>query len=86
MGLVGDADYADAVAEEQFYKQMVCEGKWPDYKNLGVDCEDIQERVSSLSEAFGIHYDTMRKYLRQWELYGESIYTPNPQYVEKTED
>jgi hypothetical protein len=46
MGLVGNADYADAVAEEQFYKQMVCEGKWPDYKNLGVDCEDIQERVS----------------------------------------
>lgn len=46
MGLVGDADYADAVAEEQFYKQMVCEGKWPDYKNLGVDCEDIQETVS----------------------------------------
>ena len=46
MGLVGDADYADAVAEEQFYKQMVCEGKWPDYKNLGVDCEDIQEAVS----------------------------------------
>ena len=46
MGLVGNADYADAVAEEQFYKQMVCEGKWPDYKNLGVDCEDIQEAVS----------------------------------------
>lgn len=46
MGLVGDADYADALAEEQLYKQMVCEGKWPDYKNLGVDCEDIQERVS----------------------------------------
>ena len=46
MGLVGDADYTDAVAEEQFYKQMVCEGKWPDYKNLGVDCEDIQEAVS----------------------------------------
>ncbi len=46
MGSVGNADYADAVAEEQFYKQMVCEGKWPDYKNLGVDCEDIQEAVS----------------------------------------
>ncbi len=42
--------------------------------------------VWSLSEAFGVHYDTMRKYLRQFELYGESMYTPNPQYVEKTDD
>ena len=42
--------------------------------------------IWSLSEAFGVHYDTMRKYLRQFDLYGESIYGPNPQYVEKTED
>lgn len=42
--------------------------------------------IWSLSEAFGVHYDTMRKYLRQFELYGESIYGPNPQYVEKTDD
>jgi len=37
----------------------------------------------SLSQAYGVHYDTMRKYLRQFDLYGESIYTPNPQYVEE---
>lgn len=42
--------------------------------------------IWSLSEAFGVHYDTMRKYLRQFDLYGESIYGPNPQYVEKEED
>ena len=42
--------------------------------------------IWSLSEAFGVHYDTMRKYLRQFDLYGESIYSPDPQYVEKQED
>jgi transposase len=40
----------------------------------------------SLSKIYGVHYETMRKYLRQFELYGESIYTSDPQYVEKTED
>lgn len=42
--------------------------------------------IWSLSQAFGVHYDTMRKYLRHYDLYGESIYGPNPQYVVKSED
>jgi len=39
----------------------------------------------SLSQAFNIHYSTMRRYLRQYDLYGESIFSPNPQYVEKSD-
>ena len=48
-------------------------------RNNGVD-------MWSLAQIYEIHYDTMRKYLRQYDLYGVSIYTPYPQYVEKTED
>lgn len=58
-------------------KQEMEEAK--DLYDKGVD-------VWSLSQAFGVHYDTMRKYLRQYDLYGVSIFTPYPQYVEKTED
>lgn len=53
-----------------------------------IEAKDLYDKgvdVWSLSEAFGVHYDTMRKYLRQYELYGESIYSPNPQYVEKSD-
>ena len=48
-------------------------------RNNGVD-------TWSLAQIYEVHYDTMRKYLRQYELYGVSIFTPHPQYVEKTED
>jgi hypothetical protein len=39
LGIVGNGDYEDELAEELFYKEMVCDGKWPDYKKLGVICE-----------------------------------------------
>ena len=39
LGLVGNGDYQDELAEEAFYKEMVCDGNWPDYKELGVICE-----------------------------------------------
>lgn len=42
MGVVGNGDYEDALADEEFYKEMVCKGAWPDYNNLGVVCEDIK--------------------------------------------
>ena len=48
-------------------------------RNEGVD-------TWSLSQIYSVHYDTMRRYLRQYDLYGVSIFTPYPQYVEKTED
>ena len=37
-GFVGEADYEDVLAEEAFYIEMVCKGKWPDYKNLEPSC------------------------------------------------
>lgn len=42
MGAVGNDAYEDALEEERFYTEMVCKGLWPDYKNLGVECEDIE--------------------------------------------
>jgi|14_taG_2_1085336.scaffolds.fasta_scaffold01986_16 hypothetical protein len=41
LGIVGRGDYEDALEEERFYTEMVCKGFWPDYKNLGVECEGI---------------------------------------------
>jgi len=38
-GLVGAMDYDDAVQAENTYTQMVCDGLWPDYKNLNVECD-----------------------------------------------
>jgi hypothetical protein len=35
IGLVGSIDYADALAEEVLYCEMVEAGHWPDYKELG---------------------------------------------------
>ena len=40
LGTVGRGDYEDALKQEAFYNEMVCKGLWPDYNNLGVDCED----------------------------------------------
>lgn len=36
--LVGSMSYQDMVEEDAFYTQMVCEGTWPDYKNLSPVC------------------------------------------------
>ena len=40
IGMLGRLDYEDELAEEAFYQEMVCAGKWPDYKNLGVVCSE----------------------------------------------
>ena len=53
------------------------------------EARDLYEKgvdIWSLSEAFGVHYDTMRRYLRHFDLYGVSIFSPNPQYVEDKDD
>jgi len=39
MGIVGNMDYDDAVLAEQHYAQMVCDGYWPDYKDISPKCE-----------------------------------------------
>jgi len=51
LGLVGRNDYEDELAAEAFYYEMVCKGLWPDYKNLGVQCEDIEGRYVGGQEA-----------------------------------
>jgi len=37
---VSNMDYDDAVAEEQYYMKMVCEGHWPNYENLVFTCPE----------------------------------------------
>lgn len=43
IGMMGNLEYEDELAEQAFYEEMVCEGKWPDYKNLEVKCEAERE-------------------------------------------
>lgn len=44
MGLVGNADYEDALAQEAHYVEMVCSGHWPDFDNLLAegDCHGVK--------------------------------------------
>jgi len=37
-GVVGKMDYRDELKQEKQYQTMVCEGTWPNYKDLEVDC------------------------------------------------
>ena len=43
-GLVGNADYKDALAQEAHYVEMVCSGHWPDFDNLLAegDCHGVE--------------------------------------------
>lgn len=40
-GIVGTADYEDAIAADQHYTEMVCAGYWPDYEDRRPDCSAI---------------------------------------------
>lgn len=40
--VVGDMGYKDELVERDHYTLMVCEGAWPDYKNLNVECENVE--------------------------------------------
>lgn len=37
-GVMGTMDYHDAVKEADHYAAMVCDGIWPNYKGVEVDC------------------------------------------------
>jgi hypothetical protein len=37
-GLVGEMDYQDELKEMEHYEAMVCDGNWPNFKNLEVNC------------------------------------------------
>ena len=38
VGVVGTMDYHDAIKEAEHYAAMVCDGNWPNYKGVEVDC------------------------------------------------
>ena len=38
LGIAGNMDYRDAVLAERHYVTMVCDGHWPDYKELEPEC------------------------------------------------
>ena len=38
LAAIGNMDYHDAVLAEQHYATMVCDGHWPDYKELKPEC------------------------------------------------
>lgn len=42
--------------------------------------------IWSLSQIYGVHYDTMRRYLRHYDLYGVSIFSSTPQYIDQADD
>ena len=40
LGLMGNFVYEDALSQADLYQTMVCEGTWPDYKNLNPSCTE----------------------------------------------
>jgi len=39
LGYIGETDYQDELADERRYIEFVCDGVWPDYRNLNPECE-----------------------------------------------
>jgi len=39
LAVISEMDFREAQDEALIYKTMVCEGVWPDYKNLSPRCE-----------------------------------------------
>lgn len=37
-GIVGDMDYQAEMKEAESYADMVCNGHWPNYKDIDVNC------------------------------------------------
>lgn len=40
IGMVGTMDYQDELREAEHYEAMVCNGHWPNYKNIEVNCNE----------------------------------------------
>lgn len=38
VGIVGTMDYKDELKEAEHYAVMVCDGNWPNYKAIEVEC------------------------------------------------
>ena len=41
IGIVGTMDYQDELKEAEHYAAMVCDGNWPNYKEIEVDCSEL---------------------------------------------
>ena len=41
VGVVGTMDYQDELKEAEHYAAMVCDGSWPNYKEVEVDCSGL---------------------------------------------
>jgi len=42
LSVAGHVAYEDWVVERDHYTYMVCEGTWPNYKKLNVNCEELR--------------------------------------------
>jgi hypothetical protein len=42
LGIVGKMDAESEAINERHYIKMVCEGSWPDYRNLEPECDPKQ--------------------------------------------
>ena len=38
-GAVGTMDHQDEIREAEHYAAMVCDGSWPNYKGVEVECQ-----------------------------------------------
>jgi len=43
LGIISNMDYYDAKIAKQHYATMVCDGHWPDYKELTPNCDSSHE-------------------------------------------
>ena len=39
-GLAGGSDYQEELKTQQVYIDNVCDGVWPNYKELEIDCDE----------------------------------------------
>lgn len=47
VGIVGRLDYKDEITEESQYKRMVCQGAWPNYKDLSINCDQLGDKSTN---------------------------------------
>ena len=38
LALIGEMGYQDALIEQEIYAELVCDGTYPDYKNINPEC------------------------------------------------
>lgn len=47
VGIVGRLDYKDEITEENQYTRMVCQGAWPNYKDLNINCDQLGDKSAN---------------------------------------